>query len=124
MLTSKSASINVQVLSHMNKTAPVKVEAPSFLEKTASTKVEAVYAVCWVSLGVAGAAFEHPLEGEAEDPTRAGQNRRSPLTGGLDNVGGVGTEARGRLPPFFYKKRREPKFLRLSSLFLRQPITG
>ena len=32
-----------------------------------------------VSLGVAGAAFEHPLEGEAEDPTGAGymQNAHS-----------------------------------------------
>lgn len=41
LLTSKSASTNVQVLSHMNKTASIKVEAPSFLDKTASTKVEA-----------------------------------------------------------------------------------
>lgn len=40
LLTSKSASTNVQVLSHMNKTASIKVEAPSFLDKTASTKVE------------------------------------------------------------------------------------
>ena len=41
LLTSKSASTIVQVLSHMNKTASIKVEAPSFLDKTASTKVEA-----------------------------------------------------------------------------------
>ena len=41
LLTSKSASKNVQVLSHMNKTASIKVDAPSFLDKTASIKVEA-----------------------------------------------------------------------------------
>lgn len=41
LLTSKSASTNVQVLSHMNKTASIKVEATSFLDKIASTKVEA-----------------------------------------------------------------------------------
>ena len=41
LLTRKSASTNVQVLSHMNKTASIKVDAPSFLDKTASTKVEA-----------------------------------------------------------------------------------
>ena len=45
--------------------------------------------------GVAGAAFEHPLEGVAEDPAGVGVKRRSPLGGGLDTLGGA--EARGQL---------------------------
>ena len=47
--------------------------------------------------GVAGAAFEHPLEGVAEDPL--GRDRVvKPAQGGLDNGWG-GTGAWGRLPP-------------------------
>ena len=62
-----------------------------------------------VSPGVAGAAFEHLLEGEAEDPTRAGQNRRSPLTGGLDNGWGRGWSV-GEASPFLYKKDESRNF--------------
>lgn len=39
LLTSKSASTNVQVLSHMDKTASTKVEAPSLSDKAIFTKV-------------------------------------------------------------------------------------
>ena len=46
--------------------------------------------------GVAGAAFEHPLEGVAEDPL--GRGVVKPAQGGLDNGWG-GAGAWGRLPP-------------------------
>lgn len=56
--------------------------------------------VSGASLGVAGAASEHPLEGVAQDPTGAGytQNAHSYLSG-RDYKGGVGAVARGRPPP-------------------------
>lgn len=52
------------------------------------------------SPGVTGAATERPLEGVAEDPTRAGyiEDAHSYLSG-RDYKGGVGAGARGRLSP-------------------------
>ena len=53
----------------------------------------------WASLGVAGAASEHPLEGVAQDPTGAGYTQNAHSLSGRDYTGGVGAVARGRPPP-------------------------
>lgn len=58
--------------------------------------------------GVAGAAFEHPLEGVAEDPL--GRDRVvKPAQGGLDNGWGRGWSV-GEASPFLYKKDESQDF--------------
>ena len=52
-----------------------------------------------ISLGVAGAAIEHPLERVAEDPTGWVILKTPTRMSGRDYKGGVGAVARGKPPP-------------------------
>ena len=55
--------------------------------------------------GVAGRRLS-PAVGVRGRPDQSGYKKEKPAQGGLDNVGGVGAEARGILPPQFSRKNK------------------